>query len=73
MGKTTLAPLIEKGLLVQERATVRELLRDPQIVAREFVRADWLEAELNAGRNWTYDGGALWLCLSLELWLRRYW
>ena len=73
IGKTSLVPLIEKGLLVEERAAVREILSNPQIVEMEFVRAGWLAAELDAGSGWSADGYFLWLCLSLELWLSRYW
>lgn len=71
--KTGLDDLFTKGLLVRERDTVQAILRDPQIVRREFIRSDWLEQELQAGGNWTEGGYYLWLCLTLELWLDHYW
>jgi asparagine synthase (glutamine-hydrolysing) len=73
VGKTSLNPLSEKGLLHEEQDIVRKIFDDPQIVKRGFVRGDWLRQELDAGRNWLRNGHLLWLSLSLEIWLDRYW
>ncbi len=71
--KTNFDSLVEIGLRQRERETVRALLQQPQIVAREMIRADWLQEaqrDLAAGVG---DWLPLWLSLSLELWLSRYW
>ena len=72
-GKTTFYPLFEKGLRQKEHSTVMAMLHDPQIVHREFIRTEWLRDELNSSHPWTSEGYYLWLCISLELWLKRYW
>ena len=71
--QTSLRPLIEKGLLKQERESVVEIFSDPGIVRRKYVEPVWLRQELNAGIRWTQHGYLLWLCLSLELWLSQFW
>ena len=71
--KTSLAPLLDKGLLRREQSAVRAILSQPQIVRRQFVRADWLRRALAFGPDWPQNRAFLWLCLSLELWLRRFW
>lgn len=71
--KTSFVPLLEKGLLFHERNEVETLFNDPQIVRRQFVKPDWLRQELDAGGKWSENGYFLWLFLSLELWLNRYW
>jgi hypothetical protein len=70
--KTSLVPLFEKGLLQEERQKVQMILNEPQIVEREFVRADWIESELTADHDWIRDGYLLWISISLELWLRQW-
>lgn len=70
--KTSFYPLFLRGMS-REAATVRRLLTNSQIVKRELVREEWLRAELEAAPRWTRQGYDLWLALSLELWLQRYW
>jgi len=72
-GKTALVPLLERGCLDRERATIAALFSDPQIVQRGYVRPDWLANEQAAGHEWSTNGYLLWLCISLEMWLQRYW
>jgi hypothetical protein len=43
-----------------------------QVLERGFVQRDWLIGELE-GKNRTRDGLVLWLVLSLETWLQKYW
>lgn len=71
--KTTFQTLFEKGLLEQERATVARLLSNPQIVQRGYVEAEQLTQEKGASEARRKTLYPLWLVLSLELWLRRYW
>lgn len=71
--RTSFDALWERGLCDKERATVHALLREPEIVHRGYVQAEWLQAELHSKGSWTDDGYPLWLCLSLEMWLRRFW
>ena len=71
--KTSLQPLWEKGLLERERESVMRIFSDPEIVRRKYIDADWLRQELNVGTGWAQHGYLLWLCLGLELWLKRFW
>jgi asparagine synthase (glutamine-hydrolysing) len=71
--KTSFKALWDRGLCERERPVVEALLKEPEIVRRGFVRRDWLQRELAAGGGWTDDGFPLWLCIGLELWLRRWW
>lgn len=71
--KTRLLALLERGLREREQATVHDILAQPEIVRREFVRAEWLQQALTFGSDWPQNRAFLWLCLSLELWLQRFW
>lgn len=71
--RTTFEALWDLGLCERERSTVEALLANPLVVRRGYVRTAWLQEELHSGQAWTDGGFALWLCLSLELWLRRFW
>ena len=71
--RTVFTPLMEKGLLDRERGTVQSIMRRSQIVEREIVDGGWLRQQLTVGARWAGDGLPLWLCISLELWLRRHW
>lgn len=71
--KTRLLALLERGLRQREQAAVRHILAQPEIVRREFVRASWLQQALTFGADWPQNRAFLWLCLSLELWLQRFW
>lgn len=70
--KTGFLPLFDRGMRERELGTVREILRDPEILRREIVRRDWLEEQLAPDAEWPDYGNALWKCLSLEIWLQRY-
>jgi asparagine synthase (glutamine-hydrolysing) len=71
--QTRFVDLFERGLLREETDVVRSLLRDPQIVQRQIVRAPWIENTLASESIDSPDWGLLWLCISLELWLQRCW
>ncbi len=70
--KTDFWPLAQLGLR-RELGTVRAILARPQIVEREVIRRDWLEQAVAELAEGTGDPFPLWLCVSLELWLQRYW
>jgi asparagine synthase (glutamine-hydrolysing) len=70
---TSLYPLFQKGILEKETENIRHLLLDSQIVRRGLVRPDWLVGEYQPPHALTDEGYWLWLCLSLEIWLRKYW
>jgi asparagine synthase (glutamine-hydrolysing) len=70
--RTSFVPLLKKGLLDKERTAVTTMLRDPLVVGRNMIRAEWLEEKLEQLAMDPSDGH-LWQCISLELWLRRYW
>ena len=70
--KTNFFELFERGMRDREIGTIREILRDPEILRREIVRRDWLDEQLAPGAEWPDYGNALWKCLSLEIWLQQY-
>lgn len=71
-GKTTFYPLMQEGLFEKERATVAELLKNPQVVALGYVDDAWFAKHPPTVALSDDEVFFLWLCLSLELWLRRY-
>jgi asparagine synthase (glutamine-hydrolysing) len=71
LGKTSYYPLVELGLREKERETVLKILDNSRIVRDRFIRGDWLNKELHA-QNWSRDGFDLWICITLELWLKHY-
>jgi hypothetical protein len=70
-GKTDFKPLFERGLQDKERQSVADLMADPDIVRRGFVKRSWLQETLDS--DWGEDGYFVWLYISLELWLKQYW
>jgi len=70
-GKTDFGPLFRRGLLEQRREVVARLLEKPLVTRLDYVKPDWLSTEMARGGAWTAGGYHLWLCVSLELWLRR--
>jgi hypothetical protein len=71
---TIFVELLEKGLQVQEKDQVRELLlHNPYVVEHNYVREEWLRQQLARQISWTQDKHAffLWKILSLELWLKH--
>lgn len=71
--QTIFLPLLMKGLQEKERETVKRILADPQVVARNFVRQDWLQQQLQRDFDVSPASMMLWNTISLELWLQRYW
>lgn len=70
---TSFVPLLMKGLREKEKDTMRQIMAKPQIVERGYIRSDWLETQLQREYDMSPDSLLLWLSLSLELWLQRYW
>ena len=68
--KASFEPLLQQGLLVQERRLVRELVKDSEMVRQGWISKDWLERQLAAGDAWEMGGYPFSMCLHLELWLR---
>lgn len=72
--RTLFIPLMQRGLLERETATVRDLLTAPRIVADGFVRREWLEQAYARLPAWNQtEVTTFWCCLCLELWLRTHW
>lgn len=71
--RTTFQPLMRKGLRDKESDTVKSILNDSQIVKRQYVREDWLQEHLRMPYESTPEWAFIWNCISLELWLQRYW
>lgn len=71
--RTVFLPLMGRGVVEKEKATVDSLLSEPQVVKRRYIRSEWLEDQLDSAHRWTDEENAyfLWKCLSLEMWLRR--
>lgn len=69
--RTVFSELLQLGILKNETETVRRLLHDPLLVRLNIYQKEWLQAEFEAGANWTADGYYFWKALSLELWLRK--
>lgn len=63
---------MQEGLFEKERATVAELLKNPQVVALGYVDDAWFAKHPPTVALSDDEVFFLWLCLSLELWLRRY-
>ncbi|MDG4550412.1 MAG: asparagine synthase-related protein [Candidatus Contendobacter sp.] len=70
--KTTFYPLMREGLFEKECATVAELLQNPRMVALGYVDGAWFARRPPTAALAEGEVLFLWLCLSLELWLRRY-
>jgi asparagine synthase (glutamine-hydrolysing) len=69
--KTSFDALFRKGIQ-QERSTILELFRQPQVVARQIVNASWLSSQLASLSPESPGMNQLWLVLCLEMWLKRY-
>jgi asparagine synthase (glutamine-hydrolysing) len=70
---TTFTPLFRKGFHDKERPAVESILSDPEIVRGRYVREEWLRRELRSGPQQNDSMYFVWLWLSLELWLKRFW
>jgi len=70
--KTTFRALYLRGLLGHARGTVERILQQPEIVRRGLVDPAWLAEALPQGCRYSDEGFSLWRCVTLELWLRRY-
>ena len=73
VGKTTFLPLMERGLLERERGVLESTLGNSQLVGRGIVDGEWLRGRLPLETLAAPDARFLWLCLSVELWLRAFW
>jgi asparagine synthase (glutamine-hydrolysing) len=71
-GKTDFYPLVDKGIYSESFPAISKILLHSQVLERGFIQRDWLIGELE-GKNRTRDGLVLWLVLSLETWLQKYW
>ena len=72
-GKTTFAPLFKTGIEKQARNVVEDLVTNPRVVADGYVDGKWLQRQYGQMGKWPDDGYRFWNCLSLEVWLRKYW
>jgi asparagine synthase (glutamine-hydrolysing) len=73
VDKTLFFEVFELGFYGRSFSDIQKLLTQPQIVEREFIRGGWLEGELAGTQGRTQEGLVLWIALSLENWLRKYW
>ncbi len=69
---TSLNAFFDYGLKVKERQVVLDIFRQPQILERRLVNPGWLQKALEMGETWEKDAYPLWICLCLELWLRKF-
>lgn len=70
--RTTFEPLLRQGV-EREMGAIRQLLADPLVVARGYVRGDWLATQLAQPYGQTAGWSLLYKAVFLELWLQRYW
>lgn len=70
-NKTIFLPLIKKGLIEKESATIRRLLTNPLIVQLGLIRPEWLHSALENPSGWIDYGTKLWPGICLEIWLRK--
>ncbi|HEV8240358.1 MAG TPA: asparagine synthase-related protein [Thermoanaerobaculia bacterium] len=71
--RTSFLALLREGLFDREAATVARLLARPRIVDMGQVAAVWLETHPPTASLPVEDLEVLWLCLCLEMWLRKFW
>jgi asparagine synthase (glutamine-hydrolysing) len=70
--KTPLFDLFERGVYEKASLDLEKDFRQSQVIERGFIRRDWLNVELKS--KWrTQAGFILWLVISLEGWLQKYW
>lgn len=70
--KVLLYDLFERGVYEKEKSKIKQLLCQSSVVERGYVRKEWLDEEVD--QKWkTSEGLILWLVISLELWLQKYW
>ena len=70
--KTRFTALMDRGIR-EEDACIRQLMQNPLVVEQGYVRADWVATQFGEGMNWRRSSfsGVAWLCICLELWLRK--
>jgi len=71
--RTSFFPLLREGLFERETAAVARLLTRPRIVEMGYVDAVWLATHPPSPNLPLAELEVLWLCLCLEMWLRRFW
>jgi asparagine synthase (glutamine-hydrolysing) len=69
--KTSFEALFTKGIQ-REHASIIEIFRDPQVVARNIINSGWLSGQLSKLSPESLGIDQLWLVICLELWLKRY-
>jgi asparagine synthase (glutamine-hydrolysing) len=70
--KTVLMELTDRGIYQEGFSEIQDILLHSQVIERGFVRKDWLAGELG-NQTRIRAGFILWLVLSLETWLQKYW
>ena len=70
---TSFVPLLIKGVAEKEADTIRRVMADPEVVRRGYIRADWLEKQLQTGYEPSAEWRLLLKAVYLELWVRRHW
>jgi asparagine synthase (glutamine-hydrolysing) len=71
-GKTDFFPLFDKGVYKENFPAITKTLLHSQVLERGYLRRDWLIGELERKTN-TREGLIIWLALSVETWLQKYW
>ena len=71
-GKTDFFALFDKGVYEEAFPSITKTLSHSQVLERGYLRKDWLTGELERKTN-TREGLILWLALSVETWLQKYW
>ncbi len=66
-------PMYRDVIVGRARQTVEDLLSDPEMARREFVRADLLRRQYEAMRRGEQFDPDIWPALTLEMWLRAHW
>jgi asparagine synthase (glutamine-hydrolysing) len=70
--KAGLLDLYEKGIYINNCQNMEKVFLHSQVVERGFIKPEWLSEELNC--KWrTQEGFILWLVITLETWLNKYW
>lgn len=71
--KVPMGPLYRRALTEKAVGTITDLLTDSQIAARGYVQPALLRDHYESVRRGEAEDPGLWLALSTEMWLRRYW
>jgi asparagine synthase (glutamine-hydrolysing) len=72
-AKIVPSPVYHRAMRVEAAATVRDLVRSPQVAERGYVDGDLLREHYEAVQHGAHEDAGFWYVLTLEMWLRRYW